>query len=252
MLPIRSLITALSAFVLLGACRPAYLERIAPLQGPELYRTAMVEFENERWSNAITAFERLSRELPARDSLLARVYFYLGQAHVERREYLLAAQSFQRIPETFPNDTLADDGLLHAGRAYASMWRKPELDHEYGQTALSTFETLLAVYPNSDVRAQAEEARREVMAQLAEKDYNTGVYYIRRRAYDSAILYLEGVLERYPETPITRRARLRLVDVYERLNYEAEARETCEALRRLHPGDEEVREACGAASDARS
>ena len=238
----------MSTVLLLGACGPSYLERIAPLQGPELYRVAMTEFENERWSNAIAALERLSRELPARDALLPIVYYRLGQAHVERLEYLLAAQSFQRISETFPNDTLADDGLLQAGRSYAAMWRKPALDQEYGQTALSTFQTLLAVYPNSDVRVETEEARREVMTQLAEKDYNTGVYYMRQRAYDSAILYLEDVVERYPETPIVRQARLRLVEVYERLDYEADKRETCEVLRRLHPDDPEVRDACGAAA----
>src|SRR5688572_10373383 len=199
MFPRRSLLVALAVFLAV-ACGPSYVERIGPLQGAELYGAAMAEYEAERWENAITAFERLSRELPARDTLLARVYYMLGLSHMQRDEHLLAAQSFQRIMEAFPNDTLADDGLLQAGRAYAEMWRKPALDKAYGETALATLQTLLAVYPNSDVRDDAEREVREVMEQLAKKDYDNGMYYIRIGALEPAIIFLEDVVERYPET----------------------------------------------------
>ena len=240
----RSLPAALLAVLLIAACRPSYLERIAPLQGADRYRTAMAEYEAERWQNAISAFERLSRELPARDPLMPSVYFYLGKSHAERNEHLLAAQSFQRIMEAFPNDTLADDGLLEAGRAYAEMWRKPALDKEYGETALSTLQTLLAVYPNSDVRAEAEREVRAVMEQLAQKDYLSGVYYIRRGALESAIIFLEDVVERFPETDTARLARLRMLEVYQRRRWGPEIREMCEILRSTYPNDAESREAC--------
>ena len=246
----RSLPTALLGVLLIGACRPSYLERIAPLQGAELYRTAMAEYEAERWQNAIAALERLSRELPARDPLMPGVYYHLGMAHAERDEHLLAAQSFQRIMETFPNDTLADDGLLQAGRAYAEMWRKPALDKEYGETALSTLQTLLAVYPNSDVRAEAEREVREVMEQLAQKDYLSGVYYIRRGALESAIIFLEDVVERYPDTNTARLARLRMLEVYQRRGWGPEIREMCEVLRATYPADAEARDACAGVASA--
>lgn len=242
----RSLFVTLTALVAI-ACGPSYVERIGPLQGPELYRAAMVEYEAERWENAITAFERLSRELPARDTLLARVYYMLGMSHEQRDEHLLAAQSFQRIMETFPNDTLADDGLLQAGRAYAEMWRKPSLDKAYGETALATLQTLLAVYPNSDVRDEAEQEVREVMEQLAKKDYDNGMYYIRIGALEPAIVFLEDVVERYPETDMARLARLRMLEVYQRRGWAPEIREMCDVLRSTYPSDAQVREACGAA-----
>lgn len=249
MLSPRSLLVALATVLLAGACRPSFVERIGPLQGPDLYRAAMAEYDAERWQNAINAFERLSRELPARDTLLARVYYMLGMAHSQQEEHLLAAQSFQRIMETFPNDTLADDGLLQAGRAYGEMWRKPSLDKEYGETALSTLQTLLAVYPNSDVRAEAEREVRNVMEQLARKDYENGVYYIRLGALESAIIFFEDVVERYPETDMARQARLRMLEVYRRRGWAPEIREMCEILRTTYPADPEAREACGPAPE---
>ena len=241
----RSLPLALVAVLLTGACRPSFVERIGPLQGPDLYRAAMAEYEAERWQNAISAFERLTRELSPRDSLMARVYYMLGMSHTQREEHLLAAQSFQRIMETFPNDTLADDGLLQAGRAYGEMWRKPALDKEYGETALQTLQTLLAVYPNSDVRDEAEQEVRTVMEQLARKDYENGVYYIRIGALESAIIFFEDVVERYPQTDMARLARLRMLEVYQRRGWAPEIREMCDVMRTTYPNDPEARDACG-------
>ena len=40
--------------------------------------------------------------------------------------------------ENFPGDSLADDALYEASRAYQSMWRKPELDKAYGESAIAT------------------------------------------------------------------------------------------------------------------
>jgi len=243
---IRSLLLALGASLTLAACRPSYVQTVAPLQGEELYREAMRQFEDEDWQNAIHALERLSRELPARDSLLPAVYYHLGEAHARRDEHLLAAQSFQRIQEGFPNDTLADDGLLRAGESYAEMWRRTSLDPAYGHTALTTFQTLLAIYPNTDVREEAQRAIQELMERLAKKDYDVGVGYMRRGANLSALIYFEDVIERYPQTAMARRARLRMVEAYRRENFTADAREACEALRAEFPNDAEVREVCGA------
>ncbi|HUF25719.1 MAG TPA: outer membrane protein assembly factor BamD [Gemmatimonadaceae bacterium] len=246
MSPIRSLTIAVATLLVLGACRPSYPQQIAPLSGPALYDAALREFERRRWDNAIMAFERLSRELPARDTLLPRVYLHLGQAHSARNEHLLAAQAFQRIMDSFPNDTLADDGLLLAGRAYAAMWRRSSLDAEYAQTAVSTLQTLLALYPNADVREEAQHELNALYDRLANKDYQTGMWYFRNRAFFSAIIYFEDVVERFPDTPTARLARIRIVEAYRRERWAAQAEDACEALVAAYPGDREVGELCGA------
>ena len=48
----------------------------------------------------------------ARDTLLPRTYWYLAKSQQGRRDWLLAAQSFQRLVEGFPEDSLADDAQL--------------------------------------------------------------------------------------------------------------------------------------------
>ena len=72
-------------------------------------------------------------ELPARDPRVPIAFFYLGKSQDKIGERLLAAKSYSRIYEQFPEDTLADDGLYHSGLAYEAMWRKPVLDAQYGE-----------------------------------------------------------------------------------------------------------------------
>src|SRR5262245_2763496 len=185
-------LVALAAAAAVSGCRSGFrLSRYTNNQA--LYDAGLREFQRRKWANAILAFEKLTTDLPARDSLLPRAYWYLGNAHKRQREHLLAAQSFTRLYESFLDDSLADDAALEAARSHRILWRKPGLDPTYGETALSTYNTMLGLFPTSE---HADRARAEVLELeqwFATKNYETGKYYIRRKAYDSAIIYLKTV-----------------------------------------------------------
>lgn len=236
---------ALALGVLTLGCGKPFVEQITRLSHEELFRVALREYEEKDWDNAVIAFERLTLNLPARDTLLPRSYWYLARTHDEKDEYLLAAQTYTRLTESFPSDTMADDALLAAGRAYARLWRKPSLDASYAQTALSTLQLFQDLYPSSDLGAEVRQEIDRLLAMLAAKDYETGVFYLRRKAYDPAIIYFKDVIERYPNTPATRDAYLRLVEAYRAINYREEARETCAAFRQAYPEDGDGRSLCG-------
>lgn len=228
----------------LAACASSFqLDRYETNEA--LYGAAREQFDAERWDNAVAAFEQLTLRLPARDTLLPRSHWYLGQTHLRRDEALLAAQSFVRLVENFPGDSLADDALFEAARAYQSMWRKPELDKAYGESAIATYQTLIAAYPQSPRVADAQREIAVLQDWMAQKDYRAAEYYIRRRAYDSAIIFLQDVARLYPGTPTARRATLDLLGVYRRIRYAEEAEAVCADLRTRYPDDAEVRAACG-------
>ena len=211
----------------------------------DLFRAAVRKFNRRKWDNAIAGFEKLTLELPARDTLLPRSHYYLARAHGRKREHLLAAQSYTRLAESFPDDSLADDALLEAARSYQRLWRRPDLDAEYGQTALNTYRTFLALYETSPLKNQAEQGIRRLEEWFATKDYDTGMHYYRRKAYDSAIIYFKDVVDKYASTARKREAQLRLVDSYRAIRYREDANEVCTALRQQYPNDREVRETCG-------
>ncbi len=229
-----------------GACRPSFQpEKFRSDEA--LYRASLAQFKQQRWGNAASGFERLTLQLPARDPLMPRVLYYLGRAQANDGQHLLAAQSFSRLAQSFPEDPLADDALLAAGKAYARLWRKPTLDPQYGEDALSTLRTLQAMYPKSPLLTEAERQIRRLNQWFATKLYDNGMHYLRRKAYDSAIIYFKDAARLYPETPKAREALLRLVQAYRAINYKEDASEVCSSLRRTYPGNREVIEACGSA-----
>ena len=250
MLRFRPLAALLLVPVLGGvACRPVF-RPAAFTSNQALYDAARREYDRKHWDNAQAAFERLTLNLPARDPLLPMSFYWLGKTYNRKHQFLLAAQNFTRVTESFPDDSLADDALIEAGRAYANLWRKPPLDPAYGQTALATFRTLLALYPSSALRPTAESEIRHLQEWLATKDYETGMHYFRRKAYDSAIIYFRDVVKNYPETPAAREAQLRMVQAFRNpsMRYYEDANEVCAALAQTYPDDREVRETCGARS----
>jgi TolA-binding protein len=97
------------------ACKPPFDPKIYPT-ADKLYEVALAEYKARRYDNAAKAFEKLTLDLSARDPRLPLAYYYLAQSQAHNREYLLAAGTYNRLIDAFPQDTLVDDESAAAGR----------------------------------------------------------------------------------------------------------------------------------------
>ncbi len=231
----------------LAGCAQGFQPRNFP--NPEsLFRASLLEYQRKNWDNAQLGFERLTTDLSARDPLLAPAYFYLALTHERRSEFLLAAQSFERVTDGFPDDTLAPTAMLGVGRSYQKLWHSPALDPENGTKAASILRALLSSYPDAKEVAESKERIAQIEEWLAQKDYDTGMHYVRvRKAVDPAIIYFKDVVTTYPRTKSARLAWLRLHELYAKIRWKDDAAETCTAMWRAYPADPDVKLACGAA-----
>ena len=209
-----------------------------------LFSASLEQYKKGKFENAAKGFERLTLDLPARDPLLPVAFWYLAFTYEKREEHLFAAQNFQRLAETFPDDSLADDALFEAGKSYAGMWQTTELDPQYALLAQGTWRGLLTNYPETQLRDPVVKAIAGLDDRLATKDYETGQHYLRRRAFDSAIIYFKDVMKTYPATAHSRLAGLQLLSAYRAIKYGEEAQELCDTLAKAYPQDAEVRTAC--------
>ena len=200
-----------------------------------LYRLSEGYVRRGKWNDAIKELERVLLEFTPGDSRIPQARYWLGEAKFATGSHLEAAREFRRVSDETPNDRLAPEALLRVADVYADLWRRPELDPSYGQTALATYQELLNRYANSPASARAQQRITELQERFAYKEYRAALFYFKLKAYDSAILYLKDVVATYPRAEIAPEALLKLVEAYSRLGYQEDVRETCGYLRRFHP-----------------
>jgi outer membrane protein assembly factor BamD len=221
------------------------------LGADSVYQTAMRQY---RRGDCTHAKENLGLVLtnPGSDALAAEASYYQAECDYADGQYLEAAREFRRVADEHAGHPLAPDALLRAGDAQAELWQDPELDPEYGQAAMATYRELTARFPDSRAAARAAAKLVRLADMFADKDYRSGRFYQRLKAYDSAILYFRGVVADYPQSRYAPQALVRLVQIYRLLNYADERKETCDHLHRYYPQTAGLSQACPAPADSAS
>src|SRR5207247_10823415 len=130
-----------------------------------------------------------------------------------------AAHEFREVADQYASSEYAPLALLRAGDANLRLWRKPELDPSYGETALAIYQELAGRYPGTDAAARAQVHVQQLREWVSQKDYRNGMFYFRRRAYDAAIIYFTDVIATDPGTSSVPAALRRLVDSVAVLRY---------------------------------
>jgi outer membrane protein assembly factor BamD len=224
----------------------------APVAGPgatsaaidSLWRRAEHAVRVGKWSDAEKLLDRALLEFSPGDPRTARAHFLLGEARFAQNKQLEAAREFRRASDDSPNDPIASEALLRLGDVYADLWRRPELDPSYGQTALATYQELLNRYPGTRAATRAQQRILELNERFATKSYKAALFYFRLKAYDSAILYLKDLVATYPKASVVPEALIKLVQAYRALNYGEDVMETCGYIHRFHPRAPRANEVC--------
>jgi outer membrane assembly lipoprotein YfiO len=115
---------------------------------------------------------------------------------------------------------------------------------------MSTLQSFVAAYPDSPLKPRAQQEIDKLTEWLAIKDYDTGMFYFRRKAYDPAIIYFKDVARLYPQTRHAELALIQLVRSYLDIRYTEEVAETCTTLHQKYPKDGAVTRECGTAKPA--
>ncbi len=246
-------VTRLAGAVLLvaaTACGGSY----DPGQHPtpeSLYEASLRSFRMGDCGKARPGFQRLTFELEGSDPRQAEARYYLAECLLDDGDELEAARQFRRVSDEFPRHELAPDALLRAGDANAELWKDPELDPTYGETAVATYQELMGRYPASPAAQRARLRIAELNDMFAEKEFKAGIFYMRLRAYDSAIIYFKEVVARFGQSRFAGPAVVRLVEAFDRIGYDDEKRDMCQYLKRYYPNTEGAAKACPETASSR-
>ena len=216
---------------------PPPVETVETTRGraDSLYQVAKAHFRAGKWSRAAQALDRVLLIMQYDDPRRQEGHFMMGEVLLAQGNHLQAVREFRRAADEGGADSLAADALLRAGDAYTEMWRRPELDPTYGETAMQTYNEVQQRYDGSLAASRAVTRIRQLQEMFAEKEYRTALFYYRLKAYDSAILSLRNVIATYPRAAVVPDALVKLVESYRKVLYEEDLRETCQYIARFFP-----------------
>lgn len=222
-----------------GAC--ASTPRFAGMTGQEIYDRALAYLEAEEWDHAISGFETLLFAYPTFDEA-ARARYNLARAFYGKEQYLSAVSEYERVVTRYPSHEVAPEAALGICRAHVELSPIVQRDQEYTHRALRSCGAVGDEFPGTDAARRATALRDSMLHKLAEKEYQRGDYYFSRSLYDSALIFLADVLERYPDTPAAPKALLRMYEAYREIGYSEEAEETRQRLLEEYPDSEAARQ----------
>jgi outer membrane protein assembly factor BamD len=200
-----------------------------------LFQAGKQHFRRGKWSKAATDLDRVILIMEYSDARRARAQLLYGEALLARGENLQAVREFRKVADEGATGDLAPEGLLRAADAYAELWQRPELDPSYGETALQTYGELAQRYPGTVAAARGARKVADLQELFANKEFKIAMYYIRYKAYDSAILAFRNLIATYPRTSVVPDALVRLVESYRKVEYLEDLRETCRYAERFYP-----------------
>lgn len=216
----------------------------AGLTAGQLYDLGLAKYEEEDWSEAIRAFERLTLAFPTYDRI-AEARIYLSRSFFEKEEYLSAASEYTRFLDRYPGHELAPQASLGTCLSYAELSPIPQRDQTYTHEAIDECLNVTTDYPGTPEAEQAMAVRAQMVEKLARKVWLGGDWYFRRKLYDSAIIYFQDVVETYPETDAAPEAWLRLYQSYEQIGYDDEAQQARDQLLQRYPDSQAARSLVG-------
>lgn len=214
-------------------------ENLAALEPADLFARGEAEFQQGDWDEAIRFLEFFANQHLG-DPRVPESRMMLGDAYTAKRDYATAAMHYQRLVNDFPFHERSLEARFKTCDVYYEMSPRPQLDQEFTISAILHCESVAEYYPNTDQAREALAYVADLRDKLAQKAYDTGVHYFRRRAYDSAVVYFQDVIDRYPQTDFAPLALSQLVETYSRIGYVEDADEARARLLREYPQSPEA------------
>ena len=122
------------------------------------------------------------------------------------KDYINAALAFKEIIENYPKSPLADDAKYKIAMCAAASTSGPEYNEEDTDKAIKEFRDFVKRYPDSNMEKEARQFISKLENQKAQNSFDIAQFYERQGNINSAIIYYEEILDKFPESEWASRA----------------------------------------------
>ncbi|MBN4076491.1 outer membrane protein assembly factor BamD [Gemmatimonas aurantiaca] len=200
-------------------------------------------YERDKFFESSEEFQKVIYNYPGA-TIVDTAQYYLALSYMHDKQYELAAVEFDRLIRSYPRSVFVTESHYRVGYCYFhSAPKHYGLDQTELVKSIKLMEEFILDYPDSDVVPEAQEALREANTRLSAKDFKAAVQYTHIRAWESARIYFQRVLDLHPGSE---HAILALLGKGETLYYLSkwdDAAQTLNSYLALYPESEETKKA---------
>ena len=201
---------------------------------PGSYERGVYFVEKENRVEAVAALESFVRHNPT-DSLAAEAQFLKAMTTMEMKEFPLAAVEFQILRKDYPTSERVEEAFFQEGVAYYRQSGRIERDISGAIDARRHFQDFLVKYPETPLRAQAEEYLLEISDLVVKKRLRQCKVFRQLNRPEAIVLALESILKQEPGSRLIDRVLLERGKIAEKLDDTAAAEAAYSRLVAEHP-----------------
>jgi outer membrane protein assembly factor BamD len=173
------------------------------------YEFAKECFANGKFQQAISLLEELVTIKKGSDEAQECLYM-LAMAQYNNQDYEAASETFKKYGSSYPRGNFAEQAAFYVGEAYYESSPEPRLDQSPTNGAITAYQQFMDLYPDSKLRARAQDRLYELYDKLIRKEYlaaelyyNLGGYFGNINSndesnYTSCIITAQNCLKDYP------------------------------------------------------
>ncbi|CUS97065.1 outer membrane protein assembly factor BamD [Candidatus Chrysopegis kryptomonas] len=194
----KVLLTALIPLIfVLWGCSSS--KEVANLSAEDRFEIGKDKFDKKKYLDAIEDFKFILLQYPG-SGVADDAQFYLAECYYNRGEYLLASSEYENLIRNYPSSEYVPVSRYKLGLCYYNLSPKSQLDQTYTLKAIDALQAFIEYHPTNELVPDAEKKIHELINKLAKRDYETGLFYMRREFYKAAMIYFDSVIERYPDS----------------------------------------------------
>ncbi|MBN1587139.1 MAG: tetratricopeptide repeat protein [Candidatus Omnitrophica bacterium] len=134
------------------------------------------------------------------DTLADQALYRSGICYMGVNRYRKAQEVFAEFLKEYPDSDLAPAVRLRLAEAAQAESLDAPYDQGASEVALEQFEEILEEERADEVKQAAREAVASLENRAAQKEFEIGRFYEKKKAHESALLYYQGVIDQYPHT----------------------------------------------------
>jgi len=231
---LNSRIAAIAVFValLIIGCKSS--DKFESRNPAEVFSRAMEFYEREKFIEARNLFEMIKLQFSATE-YADNAQFYLGEIAFKRKEYVMAAFSFNQLRRVYPGSEFTKISLFKTGLSFYQLSPKFDRDQDYTRKAISAFQEFQYIYPNDSLYSIAGDYINELRTKLAYREFFTAQLYRKLDSPNSALIYYNTVINEYNDTEFAEESYFGRIEVLLQMERFDEVRSAISVYKRLYP-----------------